>query len=177
VHSTPPTNTPIDTTRRCFLNIVARAAVAAAIPTGAAALPAMPAAAPASAACAIDPAFALIRAKRLADVKHCWAIEAQNVAALRHGISSEAHWEASDRCEAACVAEQEADWKLATTRPTTLAGVVAVLQLANLIEDEGGEWPDTDTIGRDGWHYQLRATMAAAVEDLIKAQAGKAVRS
>jgi hypothetical protein len=35
------------------------------------------------------------------------------------------------------------------------------------------EWPDTDTIGPEGWHYQLRATMAAAIEAL----GGKAVQS
>jgi hypothetical protein len=52
-----------------------------------------------------------------------------------------------------------------------------VLRFANEIEDAGNEWPDTDTIGPDGWDYQLRATMAAAIEALIKAQAGKAVQS
>jgi hypothetical protein len=26
------------------------------------------------------------------------------------------------------------------------------------------EWPATDTVGPEGWHYQLRATMAAAIE-------------
>jgi hypothetical protein len=34
----------------------------------------------------------------------------------------------------------------------------------------------TDTVGPQGWHYQLRATMAAAIEAMIKAQAGKAVQ-
>jgi hypothetical protein len=34
-----------------------------------------------------------------------------------------------------------------------------------------------DAIGRGGWHYELRATMAAAIEALIKAQPGKAVRA
>jgi hypothetical protein len=43
-------------------------------------------------------------------------------------------------------------WKLATTPPTTLAGVAAVLRFANEVEDVGGDWPDTDTIGPDGWH-------------------------
>jgi hypothetical protein len=65
-------------------------------------------------------------------------------------------------------------WKLATTLPTTLAGVAAVLQFANEVEDAGGDWPDTDTIGSEGWHYQLRATMAATIETLL---AGKAVQS
>jgi hypothetical protein len=49
-----------------------------------------------------------------------------------------------------------------------LDGVAAVLRFANEIEDAGGEWPHTDTIGAEGWHYQLRATMAAAIEALIK---------
>jgi hypothetical protein len=52
-----------------------------------------------------------------------------------------------------------------------------VLRFANAIEGGGMEWPGTDTIGSDGWHYQLRATMAAAIEALINAQGGKAVRS
>jgi hypothetical protein len=44
----------------------------------------------------------------------------------------------------------------------------------NEVEDAGGDWPDTDTIGSEGWHYQLRATMAATIETLL---AGKAVQS
>ena len=67
--------------------------------------------------------------------------------------------------------------RLATTPPTTLAGVAAVLRFANEIEDGGMEWPATDAVGPEDWHYQLRATMAAAIEALIKAQAGKAVAS
>ena len=54
-----------------------------------------------------------------------------------------------------------------TFRPGTLAGVAAVLRFANEIEDGGMEWPNTDTIGREGWHYQLRASMAEAVEQLL----------
>jgi hypothetical protein len=85
--------------------------------------------------------------------------------------------EAWQRCGDACGVVNEADWRLATTPPTTLAGVAAVLRFANEIEDGGMEWPATDTIGREGWHYQLRATMAEAIEALIKAQGEKAVRS
>ena len=47
------------------------------------------------------------------------------------------------------------------------AGIAAVLRFANEIEDGGMEWPSTDAIGREGWHYQLRATMAAAIETII----------
>jgi hypothetical protein len=36
---------------------------------------------------------------------------------------------------------------------------------------------NTDAIGPEGWHYQLRATMATAAEALIEQRAGKAVQS
>ena len=38
-------------------------------------------------------------------------------------------------------------WQVARTVPTTLAAVAAVLRFANQLEDEGLEWPNTDTIG------------------------------
>jgi hypothetical protein len=38
------------------------------------------------------------------------------------------------------------------------------------------EWPATDTIGPEGWHYQLRATMAAAIE-AFRGRKGGAVMS
>jgi hypothetical protein len=177
VHSTPPTNTPIsqnspvDQTRRHFLTVAAGASVAS---VGTLAVAAMPTTAPDSLACAVDPAFALIRAKREADVLHSWAIDALTAAEEWQGPSSDAARKADERCDAAGLAVNEIDWKLATTPPTTLAGVVAVLRLANLIEDAGCEWPLTDTIGPDGWHYQLRATMAQAIEAIV---CQKAVRS
>jgi hypothetical protein len=169
VHSTPPTNTPIDTTRRRFLAVAAGASV---VSVGTLAVAAMPTAAPDSAACAVDPAFALIRAKREADVLHSWAIDAHDAAEEWQGPSSDVALKAAERCDAAGLAVNEIDWKLTTTSPTTLAGVVAVLRLANLIEDAGCEWPLTDTIGPDDWHYQLRATMAAAIEAIIRQAAG-----
>ena len=43
-----------------------------------------------------------------------------------------------------------------------------MLRFANQIEDGGMEWPSTDTIGAEGWHYQLRATMAQAIETIIR---------
>jgi hypothetical protein len=120
---------------------------------------------------AVDPAFALIAEKRAADVAHGVAIDAQDEAETRYGIGCAE--EAFQRWCIACRVVGEADWRLATTPPTTLAGVAAVLRFANEVEDAGGEWPDTDTIGPEGWHYQLRATMAAAVEALLEAQADK----
>jgi hypothetical protein len=122
---------------------------------------------------AADPAFALIAAKLAADIAYGEAIDAQDEAD-ESGIGK---YEADDCCLAACDAAAEIEWKLANTPPTTLEGVAAVLRFANEIEDANLEWPNTDTIGPDGWHYQLRATMAAAIEALIKGPAGKAVQS
>jgi hypothetical protein len=167
VHSTPPTNTPIDTTRRHFLSVAAGGAVAAAIPTYARA----------NTGHAVDPAFALIAAHRAAEVAHVEVIDAQDEAEVKHGIRSEEAWDARERCAAMCDEVNAIAWKLATIPPTTLAGVAAVLRFANEVEDVGGDWPDTDTIGPDGWHYQLRATMAAAIAALTQAETGKAVRS
>ena len=155
VYSTPPTNTPVDPTRRHLLTVAAGGAVAAAIPTAALAAVTEP-----------DPAFALIAEKLAADVAHCEAIDAQDEAE-RDG-DPDAEETAYQRCCVACGVVNEADWRLATTPPTTLAGIAAVLRFANQIEDVGMEWPHTDTIGPDGWHYQLRATMAAALEALIR---------
>jgi hypothetical protein len=153
------------TSRRGFL---ARGAAAVA---GGATILATPAIAePFAATATADPAFALIDAKLLADIAHGEAIDAQDEAETGSGIGSDAAWEASERCGDACQAVNEADWRLATTPPTTLAGVAAVLRFANEIEDAGNEWPGTDAIGPDGWHYQLRATMAAALETLLKGQ-------
>jgi hypothetical protein len=159
VHSTPGPNTPIDTTRRHLLTFAAGGAVATAIPT----------AALAAAANDPDPAFALIAAHRAAEVVHCKVIDAQDETEAKYGIRSDEAWAAADRSGAMCDEINVIAWKLATTPPTTLAGVAAVLRFANEVEDAGGDWPDTDTIGAEGWHYQLRATMATAVEALLEA--------
>ena len=168
VHSTPPINT--SATRRRFLSQSAGMAAGGAVLALATIPPGPAVGAPAS---ALDPVFALIAEKRAIDVAHCAAIDAQDVAEDRFGHGSDEAEEAAEHCETACDAANEIEWRLAGTMPTTLAGVAAVLRFANQIEDEGGEWPGTDTIGREGWHYQLRATMAAAIE----AVAGKAVAS
>jgi hypothetical protein len=118
---------------------------------------------------------ALIAEKLAADAAHGEAIDAQDKADTECGNDSDASFEADKKCEAACNAVHEVDWRIARTPPTTFAGVAAVLRFANEIEDGGMEWPATDTVGPEGWHYQLRATMAAATEALIKAEAGKAV--
>src|SRR6476661_11066247 len=100
--SAPPTNTsalPVDQARRRLLTIAAAGATALTVAPARAAAPAVGVSAPSVNA---GPAFALIRAKRLADVKHCWAIEAQAVAETQFGRASDATCLAAERCEAAC---------------------------------------------------------------------------
>ena len=187
-YNTPPTNTsaidhpmmfpPRDPMRRRFLAVAAVAsAVGAGTLAAAARAPDVPQAVTMPWSSRPDPAFVLIADKRAADIAHGEAIDAQDEADERSGFHSDESSEADDRCLVACRAVNAIDWKLATTPPTTLAGVAAVLRFANEIEDGGMEWPSTDVVGTDGWHYQLRATMAAAIEALIKAPAGKAVLS
>jgi hypothetical protein len=167
VHSTPPTNTSAGQSRRSILGAIA---------TGAVATLASAIAEPGAAAFPADPIFAAIDAKRAADAAHGAACDALSEAEDRYGVASDEAEEVFERGGAACHTAYEAGWALATTQPTTLAGVLAVLRFANQFEDEGNEWPDTGRIGPDGWHYQLRAAMAAAIEALM-ARAGKAVQS
>jgi hypothetical protein len=171
VLSTPPTNTskipPVDPTRRHLLTVAAGGAVAVmAIGTTAQA-----AGSPA------DPIYAAIAGWRAAHAAHGRACDVLAEAETRFGFKSKEAAAAFEAGGPACDASWEAAWSLASTPPTTLAGVVAVLRFANEIEDTGHEWPDTGTIGHEGWHYQLRATMAAALEALLKAQGAKAVQS
>jgi hypothetical protein len=109
---------PVDPTRRRFLSVAAGGTVAAAIPTAV------------LAAADPDPAFALIAEKLAADVAHCEAIDIQGEIEGRGDFRSDAAIEAQDNSGAACHYVNEVDWKLATTLPTTLAGVAAVLRFA-----------------------------------------------
>jgi hypothetical protein len=93
------------------------------------ALPAV-AAIPTTEPATIDPAFDLIAEKLATDAAHGDAIDAQDEAELHHGYRSAIVRDAYQRCSDACWAVFEADWRLARTPPTTLAGVAAVLRFA-----------------------------------------------
>jgi len=79
VHSTPPLNTPIDTTRRRFLTVAAGASIAS---VGTLAVAAMPAASQASAACVIDPIFAIIEEHKALSIAFTAAIECPDYAQM-----------------------------------------------------------------------------------------------
>jgi hypothetical protein len=221
VYSTPPTNTPIDTTRRRFL---AQAAVVAA--GGAAIGVALPLPVSAGDSQRVpDPIYAAIERHRAEQQAYADALVARDklyetvpeeawrgprvqlgkkdgepyylhsheqidrrlewmpdfgaTPEIRARLHNEldrdiTEWRAKRdehgvtpaelRVEQACWSCYELDWAIATTVPTSLAGVAALLRYVNEREDGGEEWPDTDTIGSEGWHYQLRRTIAAALD-------------
>jgi hypothetical protein len=105
-----------------------------------------------------DPIFALIARHRAEYKAYGDAILAQEPSG---------RWRDADaRVEQLCDSCQELGWAIASTIPTTMAGVAAVLSYANEFEDLGDEWPSTDDIGPEGWHYQLRQSTLRALQAL-----------
>jgi hypothetical protein len=86
----------------------------------------------------------------------------QSTKRAEHGVT-----DADDQVEQLCGSCQDLGWALANTVPISVAGVAALLRYANEFEDCGEEWPDTDTSGSEGWHYQLRQTAAKALETAL----------
>ncbi|WP_316399432.1 hypothetical protein [Bradyrhizobium sp. 33ap4] len=82
-----------------------------------------------------DPAFAAIAKHRQASADHLASIYAYD----RTEPGTDAYYDAQDHNEACCHAARDAAWDLATTIPTTLAGIAAVPQYVNEVEDEGDE--------------------------------------
>jgi hypothetical protein len=147
VLSTPPTNTPVDTTRRHFLMAVGggtAAMLGATIPEPAA---------------LHDPVFGLIEAHRKAGCDHEAALVEQ--ARLEQIGDNAAAWLVS---EAPCHAEFNAFDALLSAAATTVPGIVA--QLAYL----------QDIAERDGWRFSDRedsATMllegfAASIANILR---------
>lgn len=120
VHSTPPINAPIDTTRRRFLSQAAGIAAGGTVLALATIPPARAASAPAS---LLEPAFDLIAKKRAADIAHVKAIEHTDTFPI--GDHSDACMDAWSSQEEACDYVHKVDWEFATTKPTTTAGVAA----------------------------------------------------
>jgi len=109
----------------------------------------------------VDPIFALIEAKRVADVAHEASCHALNEAERRYGFSSDeaAAWDAQGH---ACHAAFDAAHSLVSTPPTTLAGVLAVLRFVNGMEDRGSWAEDMDL------EQQLLLTTAKAIEAITQ---------
>jgi hypothetical protein len=126
VHSTPPTNTPIDTHRHRFLSVAAGGAVAAAIPTTVAT------------AAGVDPIFAAIDAHRQAVAAHDAVTD---VRAAFNDVNMN-----DEQKEQLAILEAAADdaWDqlddsgcdLVNSRPTTLAGVAALCRYVEPLLNE-----------------------------------------
>jgi hypothetical protein len=171
VHSTPPTNT--SPTRRNILGTIAAA--------GAAALTLAPARA---ADPAIDPIYEVIERHRNAAREHHEAVDihmdfeeiGMTGAKLEKYESVVAETAATyDRLEDAGV-------DLINTRPTTLAGIFALCQYIKPLfaEDDAPDLPQYILYDDDSTAYPAEAfayVIGLAVEEMIKAAAGKAVQS
>jgi hypothetical protein len=178
VLSTPPTNTPIDTSRRRFLAV---AACASAASVGTLAGAAMPAAV-AGGSAAVDPIYAAIERHK----QTCTAWDA--AVDVRSNFEDldmteeqrEQRDELDDAVEDAWMPCRQAGLDLINTEPTTFAGIVAAIQYTRIqMRDDGTYMPhhlvlDTGGDAQDtmGWIDAFLDTIANTAAAL-----GKAVRS
>jgi len=182
VHSTPPTNTPIDTTRRRFLAVSAGASVASVSTLAVAAMPT--AAPPDSPACAPDPIFAVIERHRKACREHNEAIDI-HMDFEEMGMTGEKLEEYKRlvaETDAAYDELEDAGLDLINTQPTTMAGIFALCQYITPLfeEDDAPDLPeyilyDDDTTATPAG--ALCYVIGRAVEDMMNAAVGKAVRA
>ena len=121
VHSTPPTNTPIDTTRRGFLGSTA-AALAAGTAVNVAALAAIRPTLGAE----VDPIFALIEEHKKANADFYAAVAEVVPGTLSPDPEKEAFFGGR---------EGDVRWTLTSTAPTTLAGLLALFSYIEGVSD------------------------------------------
>jgi hypothetical protein len=131
VYITPPTNTPIDTTRRRFLAVSAGASIAS---VGTLAVAAMPAAT-LTAALAVDPIYGAIAVHRKTHIAHMASLELQTRFERRYGIGK-GGWISTKPCHD----EDDAFMALVAEPTTTVQGLFAKLayfdELAGEFETE-----------------------------------------
>jgi hypothetical protein len=70
-------------------------------------------------------------------------------------------------------AETDASCVLVSIRPTTVAGVIALLRYANTADTDGKAWP-RELVSDDGtkirsWHYFLIEVIAEALPGMVSA--------
>jgi hypothetical protein len=173
VHSTPPTNTPIDTTRRHFLlTVAAGGGLAAAIPT------AVLAAAP-----AVDPIYAAIERHKQTCVIWDAAVDVRsNFNDLTMTDEQrEQRDELDDAVDDAWEPCEQASVDLITTEPTTRTGIITAIRYIQIqmrddgtymsqdVEFEYSEGSEGDSRAAMGWIDAFLDTIAAATAALDKA--------
>jgi hypothetical protein len=177
VLSTPPTNTLVDTSRRRFLTIFAGASFVGAGSLAAAAM--APNDVPQAVTVPIgpDPIYAVIEAHRKAAREHIQAVRIQFAYEEHGGIQGERLQEYK-RLEAltdtAYYAMDEAGCSLVNTRPTTLAGILALCRYIQPLfaEDDQPELPDHIAYEDAASAYIPEAfayVIGRAIEELMKA--------
>ena len=181
VFSTPPTSTPIDSKRRRFLAVAAGASVAS---VGTLAVAAMPTAAPDSLACTVDPIFAVIERHRKACAAHNEAIDThmdfEEIGMT--GAKLEKYESLVAETDAAYDRLDDVGCDLINTKPTTLAGILALCRYINPLfaEDDAPDLPEYISYDDGTTATPAEAlcyVIGRAAEDLMKAAAGKAVQS
>jgi hypothetical protein len=171
VHSTPPTNTPIDTTRRRFLAVSAGASVAS---VGTLAVAAMPATAPDSGACAVDPIYAAIeRHKQTAAIWYAAVDVRSNFNDLHMTAEQRAQRdELDDAVEDAWAPCEQAGVDLINTTPTTMAGIIAALTYIRIqMRDDGSYMPRHLILETGGDAKETMGWIDAFLDTLVNAVA------
>jgi hypothetical protein len=175
VHSTPPTNTPADTTRRRFITIAAGASI---VSVGSLAAVAVPNATPEVSPAPVDPIFAAIERHKALTIPFdaAWTARGRykDFGTLTNEEQLHIH-DLNDAVDAAGLPMEQAACDLFNTVPTTPAGIVAAIRVIQTYcrseNDEGhmpnGQWlyedEDDPKNGRD-WLECFLDTIAVAVD-------------
>jgi hypothetical protein len=130
-----------------------------------------------------DPIFAAIEAHKAVHAVVCAACDDITAAELEIGLGEVSQARKSgnatrlERCEdalsAAHDAEDDAASVLVTVAPTTLPGVLALLEYANAADTDGEGWPrdlcedDEDGTRTRSWHYFLIERLADALPGIV----------
>jgi hypothetical protein len=179
VHSTPPTNTPIE--RRRFLTVAAGASVAS---VGALTVAAMPATAPDRQACAVDPIFAIIDKHQAATATWREAVNVEfayekcgpEVEAL-DPVERQTYQSTFDSLQEATsdAGDQmrETSIDLVNTPPASLAGIVALCEyIGPQLDDDERHLPDEIE-----WDDGTQSTPAGAFANVIRSAVAAMVKS
>jgi hypothetical protein len=178
---------PRDPTRRRFLAVAAVASVVSAGTLAAATAmePSVPSAMTMTMRIGPDPIYAVIEAHRKAAAGHIEAVRVEFAFEEAHDIEGERK-EEYDRLYAATGdawdAMDEAARNLVTTKPATLAGILALCRYIEPLfgEDDQPKLPEHIEYEDDTQAYIPEAfayVIGRAIEELMKAPAGKAVQS
>jgi hypothetical protein len=176
---------PIDTTRRRFLAAAAFASAAGAGSLAAAAMASNDVPAAVTVPHGADPIYAVIERHRKALAEHIEAVRVEFAFEEAHDIEGERREEYQRLYAASGTAYDEMDeagCDLVNTRPTTLAGILALCQYIKPVfgEDDQPGLPEHIKYDDDTTACMPEAfahVIGRAIEELMKVPAGKAVLS